>query len=598
MGACCSNGRRYSPYETLRECQPDKCWCQGSHRYSKYMYVERGSNGQERYHDPYDYINNRMLTGGGLPGDWKDPGEWTVRDVDRLGGILSEYNRRAQGQPQMFGGVGGGAAPWMGPVTQVMPWMAGGPGGGVGMPAVAMMMRMADNPFLKMPRDNHRSNRRSSWEDEIMQRIKRMEEIAKEYEERMTSMRNHLYGSDADRQEELYKQRQNKLWQEFQQAQMQSMMGMGGVVNGLGGAGIGGMGMGMAMPQGNPMMAAPQGFAGGGGMCQGMQGFGGMGQMGGFGGMNGMGGFGMGEGAAGMMDPRQAQMMGSMGGMGGLGNGGGMGFGMGRRGGRRARRNLGFSGDDDYDDEDFGGGGGGGGGGFGGGRRRRRRGGFDDGDLFGGGFGDGRPSPRGPAGGPRRPMRPDRGDGPSGGGRGAGPDNDRGFFNEDPPMRTGYSPDILARRAAAAPPMQQRPATAEPSRAESPMRGAMPGSPPPGMHMRPSKAGAPGEQAPPPGAIPIQPGGHTGPGAADVDPYHTFRSAYGGRESFPPYASGAGPPYGGGDAGPDTTQRTSAGPGHVGFDFGPEAKLARTRDDEEMRGETDAGAQPGPRDIK
>lgn len=340
------------------------------------MYVERTTNGRERYHDPYDYIN-RMMAGNGLPGDWKDSGDWQARDWDRLGGILSEYSRRMRAQ-QPYGG--GGVGPWMGgPVAQGMPWMPGGPDGGGSMPAVAMVM----NPFLKIPREHHRSNRRSSWEDEIMQRMKRMESMAKEYEERMTSINNQLYGSDAERQEELYKHRQNKLWQEFQQAQMQGANGMGAVGHGLGGAAMGGLGMGMGVTQGNPMMAGPamgmgaaSMFSGGGGMGgMGMPGFGaGMGQMGGLGTMGGMG-------AAGMMDPMQAQMMGGTGGMGGLGNGGGMG----RRGGRRARKNISFGGDDDDDDDDWDGGGR-----FGRSRGRRRRSRFDDDeDLFGGRFGDG-----------------------------------------------------------------------------------------------------------------------------------------------------------------------------------------------------------------
>ncbi|KAK6388206.1 hypothetical protein LTR65_008048 [Meristemomyces frigidus] len=409
MGAGYSSGR-YSPFDAFRECNPERCWCQGGHHQrSRYMYVERSSDGRERYHDPYEYMDRWAAGGGGLPGDWKSPGEWTTRDYDRLGAILSEYTSRVRGRQQMRGG-GGGA--WMGPI---MPYMAGmtgglggGGGGGGGMPAAAMMMGMAgaDNPFFKMPREQYRSHRRSGWEDEIMQRMQNMEKIAKESEERMTGMSNHLYGSDAERQEEMYKRRQIKLWQEIQQAQMQGMMGIGGAGAGgvgLGGAGMGGVGMGM--PQGGmPMMpvqamgmGASQGFAGGGGMGpMGIQGFGGMGQMGGGGpgaAMHGMGGFGMGDGA-GMMDANQmmaAARSGMMGGMGGFGNGGGMGLGMGRRGGRRPRRNLSFGGDDEYDDddEDFGGGGGGGGGGFGRRGRRRRRGGLDDGNIFGAGFGDG-----------------------------------------------------------------------------------------------------------------------------------------------------------------------------------------------------------------
>lgn len=374
MGVDCSKPSReytelYLPSDTFRVCTPDRCWCQGGHRSSRYMYVERGGDGRERFHDPQDYMD-RFMMGGGWPSSWKDPGEWTTRDYERLGEIMSEYQNRMRGR-QM--------SPW-----GAMPFV------GMAGAALPAMMMGADSPF-KMPREHHRTSRRSSWEHEIMQRIKRMEEIAKEYEERVTGMSNHLYGTDAERQEEMYKRRQNKLWQEFQQAQMGMPMG-------------GGMGMGMGgMPMGgNPMMAQQAGlgmpgFGGvGGGMgAMGMPGYGGggmgaMGGLGGFGGMNPTQGMGR---RASMMGMGDGEMLGGLGGMaGGLGGGmgGGMGGlggvgGMGRRGGRRARRNISL-GDDEAEDDDFGGGFGGGGGM--GRRARRRRGGFDEGDFFAG-FGDG-----------------------------------------------------------------------------------------------------------------------------------------------------------------------------------------------------------------
>ncbi|KAI7380910.1 hypothetical protein KC336_g18914 [Hortaea werneckii] len=134
-----------------------------------------------------------------------------------------------------------------------------------------------------------------SWEDEMTQRMKRMEEIAKDYEDRVRGISDHLYGSTAERQEEMYRKRQQQMWQEFMQGQQtQNAMGMNGV-GGMGG-GMGGMnGLAQKMPmQGlaggmNPMMA---GMGGLGGMLNPLQ----MGALGGMGANQLMGGAGLGGG--------------------------------------------------------------------------------------------------------------------------------------------------------------------------------------------------------------------------------------------------------------------------------------------------------------
>lgn len=193
-------------------------------------------------------------------------------------------------------------------------------------------------------------------------------------------------------------------------------------------------------------------------------------------------------------------------------------------------------------------------------------------------------------------MRPDRGDGPFGGGA-TGLGHDRDPFDDALPMRSRYSPDIQASRTPTAPPtqpMQPMPATAGPSRAASPMRGGMSGSPPPGMNM----FREPREAAP--GGMPMDPAsGHTSAGAAAAGPYSGWPSAHTNVRGgvMPPYGLSAFMDEGGASASAtDAASRPNLGGKTVSFN--PEARLGRTREDEELRGEAEAGAQPEPKDIK
>lgn len=345
----------YLPADCLRQCHPDRCFCRGTpHRSRKWLYVERGGDGRESYRDPMVYMDSLMMGGGvggmgggwALPREWQGVENWRLKDFERLSQVVGEYLGRVGG----VRGLGAGPA-WMGGFGGLVADGMGGGGGGGGGGGV----RYASQRRGRFAGDG-------SWEDEMMQRMKRMEEIARDYDDRIRGISDHLYGSSAERQEEIYKKRQRQMWQDFMQSgQMQSPMGMGGM-GGLGG--MGGMGsLGQAMQMGGMGGAGMNPMA-----------------------MGGMGGGGMMGGMGGMMNPM------AMGGMGGMGSGSPL-MGAGALGGmddrlesrrRVASRRRPFLRDDDDDDDDFGGGGGGR---FG--RRRRSRRFGDDDDLFGGRFGDG-----------------------------------------------------------------------------------------------------------------------------------------------------------------------------------------------------------------
>jgi len=318
----------YLPSDTLRICNPDRCWCQGGHhRSSRYMYVERGGDG--RAYDPFQYMD-QMLAGDGdsplFPAGWKDPREWTTRDYERLGDVLSEYYSRARGR-QMMGGMAGPLSPFGGEE-----WM---------------------RPRSEGRRHHHSHRRRWCNDYESVEDFMKDWQRSQEFLRQMDST---MFGSEEERRKEAWSRALLRMMREAQVKEMQQQQ-----QNGMAGVGMA-----------NPMMG-----------MQGMQGLGPMGAgMGGFGGMNPMMGMGPMGAAGGMMSPAMqgGDMLGAMGGSGGGGGFGG-GGGMGRRNGfgRPRRRNIGFG--DDLDDE-FGGGGGG----FGRrGRARRDR--WEDDDMFG--FGDG-----------------------------------------------------------------------------------------------------------------------------------------------------------------------------------------------------------------
>ena len=283
------------------------------------MYVERGGDGRERFYDPMNYIPG-IMQNGAWPGSWKSPQEWTTRDYDRLGDIMTEWLNRQRGR--QMGGFGGH-----------MPWMTG------------------DN--YRGPSFGRYGSYGTPWGPDMARMMNRVEEMADSYKAHLRDLNDKLYGSEEDRREERWRERQFKLWREFQNMTMNN-----------GAAGMNGMPpMNVPMPG---MMGQNLGMPGMGVGPGGMLGMGG--------GLGGMGMNGIMPGAG-------------LGGMNGFGNdmyGGGLGS---RRRGKpfrdRGRGRFGDLGLEDELDDDFGGGLRGRRGFFGGGREMR-----DDDGVFGG-FGDG-----------------------------------------------------------------------------------------------------------------------------------------------------------------------------------------------------------------
>ena len=262
---------------------------------------------------------------------WKDPRDWTTRDYDRLGEIMSEYKSHKRGRQTA-------------PRNVPPPWMS---------PAMPPAMMMADGYTSDSPYVRHR--RGQPPDRDAM--VARLERIVEAHEDRMNNYEDTMYGTGHERREHQWRQRQYALWQEFQQAAQSQGMGAGMAgMNGVWGTMNPNMGMGMGM-QG--MVPAQQ--------------FGGMGGAPGMAGMNGMGMNGGMHGPG--MDPIYGggdDMMGAAG-IGArprrmLGCGGRPGFrrvdfdelednfgdGIGRREGLRGRRNRQFPGDDDFYGEDYG----------------------------------------------------------------------------------------------------------------------------------------------------------------------------------------------------------------------------------------------------
>lgn len=358
MGIAPSKTELFLPSDTIRVCSPDRCWCNGRHRSSKYVYVERGGDGRERYQDPVDMMGEFLMgNGGGAGMPWKNPGEWTVRDYERLGEVLNEWQVRERGrrrQPSAAGMMGGG-----GGMYGQSPWDGGGGGG-------------------------RRRRTHPSWgEFERMQESveDKMRRMAEEYQRHLSERDSLLFGSVDDHRREQYRNNMLKTLQEIlpQLSQMMAAQQMGG------GGGNMNMGMGMGMQNGMQNGMPMPGF----GAMGGVPGAPGMGMQNGGMGMQGMG-------MNPMMNPMAAAAMAGGAGMGMNGpmmQGGGMndmggGGGFGRRG--RGRRERPFR--EDFEDE-FGGFGGAGAGGRAGRSFRRGRKanwGEEDDDMLGGmGGGDG-----------------------------------------------------------------------------------------------------------------------------------------------------------------------------------------------------------------
>ncbi|KAK4502191.1 hypothetical protein PRZ48_005616 [Zasmidium cellare] len=229
MGVYPSKTELFLPSETLLRCSPDRCWCKGSHHRgdSRYVYVERGGDGRERYHDGFDMMSQLMNGGGGggWPA-WKDPSQWNIRDMERFGEFFGEWQMREVGRRAKMHGLGGGGG-------------YGGPGVGRG-------------EFDRM-------------QAEMEERFRRLgEEFSRGNEERDAF----LFGSERERRKEMFQGNVLRMIQEMwpQLAQMAAAQGGGGM-----GMGVPGMGMGMQPPPpyggfgGLPMGGGNMSMGGGGG---------------------------------------------------------------------------------------------------------------------------------------------------------------------------------------------------------------------------------------------------------------------------------------------------------------------------------------------
>ncbi|KXS95315.1 hypothetical protein AC578_10472 [Pseudocercospora eumusae] len=217
MGVQPSKTELLLPSDTLRKCDPDRCWCDRPyHRKSRYVYVERGGkqreqliqilfsadlgdlgDGSERYHDPMDMMSSMMM--GGLPSmPWKDPSLWTVRDFDRLGEVMGELYNRERGRGMNRNAPGYGPYP---------PWPS-------------------EQPSWDDGGGRRRRSNRPGWTE-----YNRLEEqfrhMYDEYMRHRTENDSVLYGSDVDRRKDQYRYNMLKTLQEMWPQMSQMMMGQG-----------------------------------------------------------------------------------------------------------------------------------------------------------------------------------------------------------------------------------------------------------------------------------------------------------------------------------------------------------------------------------
>lgn len=215
------------------------------------MYVERGGDGRERWHDGFDMMSQLMNGGGGGGGGswpaWKDPSQWNVRDMERFGEFFAEWQGREMGRNARVQGMG---MPGMG--------VYGG-GGGVGRGEFDRMQAEMEERFRRLNEEFSRGN-----------------------EERDAF----LFGSERERRKEMFQGNVLRMLQEMwpQLAQMAQMggasgAGVAGGMMGMPGMGMGMPGMGMQPPP--PYPGFPPAMPMGGGPNMNMGGGGGMNWMGG-----------------------------------------------------------------------------------------------------------------------------------------------------------------------------------------------------------------------------------------------------------------------------------------------------------------------------
>ncbi|KAM0712852.1 hypothetical protein Q7P35_000301 [Cladosporium inversicolor] len=548
----------YLPADHFRLCNPSSsCFCHtnhntpnghcGHHSRSKYVYVERNNpSGRESYRDPMEWIERGMVPpgwlaglSGGMGGGMGGMSMWRAKDWEVMRGLVAQMmaEKRELGESPWGDMMGmGGMGGLQGYEMGSMGAYPAGPG------YHQQYQYSAPPPYGQWQGPwqggmagggGNGSGRGGMMVDE-------------ETRDRTRLMHDIMFGSEAEKQE---KQLQEQLLKRLtpmipELAKLLAMQQAG-----LNGAGSNGGGM----------MAGPPPA---GGMPAGPMGMGGMSPHGPAGGMPGMNPMMYSPAAMGGMHPMMgggdpSMLMGGGGDMGG-------GFGRRRNRGRRAMRDFDYDEDDDDDFVGFGGRG------RGGGMRRRRRGryNFDDDDLFGDRGGeDSRfrgPPPRGPS----RP-RPNNGGGGGGSTNGGGGGAVFDTFNEDARFRTVPTGDPQPAQwtsprntAPAPPPMATAP---PPNRILTPVDEPINASPPPMPINRPG---------PPPGAIPISPD-------RAAPPYRFFET------TRPPTYTGI--PV----DGYPPTRPIPIRHAH----FRPEAGLARPRQDEENRGEPQAGGPANPHYI-
>ncbi|EME45659.1 hypothetical protein DOTSEDRAFT_23658 [Dothistroma septosporum NZE10] len=264
MGVIPSQTSYYTlPSNAIRVCRGhDHCFCDGGyHRKEKYVYVDRRSDGRERYYDMMElmgkYIQNGGMAGSGGGGGgmgqgaqmgwpFRDAREWTIRDYDRLGDVMKEFYDRERGRGRWApGGNDGGGGGTMG-MPQMYPGMAPGM---MSMSPQMMGMNMPMNGPGMMPQPpmmppptgesfaGSRSGARHQHQHPSMEEFQRLQQ---DLEDKFREYNRHmgvLFGTEQDRQKDQYRTTMLKTLQEIMpqlaqmMAQQQTPMGMRGGMN-------------------------------------------------------------------------------------------------------------------------------------------------------------------------------------------------------------------------------------------------------------------------------------------------------------------------------------------------------------------------------
>ncbi|OQO13775.1 hypothetical protein B0A48_02006 [Cryoendolithus antarcticus] len=281
MGADCSlpshkYTQLYLPADCFRSCCPGPPNCDnhrshGSKR-SNYWYVERGGNGKDRYHDPFDYMDRVFARGGAMqmmmpggwpgmpmqgpmgmgmnvgygnmagyanghgsgpygggcgaggimgpgpwPGGWKPSSEWTGRDYSLLGEILNEYSAREKGKGRLPWGPWGDTTmpPWCPPPSWAGPQSWTDPYSSSGRKPWNPPSQDKDIDALLAAR----LRQMSAANDPLM--ATQDSPAAKSYAEQISQLHDMLFGSNAEQKQKQYLE---KLSQNFRQMQTNGMM--------------------------------------------------------------------------------------------------------------------------------------------------------------------------------------------------------------------------------------------------------------------------------------------------------------------------------------------------------------------------------------